>query len=68
MKQSILIVDDNEDLALGYQRVLTKEGYLVKVAFNGKDGCRLADQISFDLILLDVVLPDFSGLDLIGYF
>lgn len=68
IKQTILIVEDNEDLALGFQRVLTKEGYHVKVAFNGNDGCRMAELIAFDLILLDVVLPDFSGIDLIGHF
>ena len=65
---TILIVEDDESLARAFQHVLKKAGYEVSIAFNGKDGCQLAEQNAFDLIILDVVLPDCSGIDLIERF
>jgi signal transduction histidine kinase/CheY-like chemotaxis protein len=67
--QSILVVDDNLDV----QQVLTrtlglyKKGLQVMTASNGKAALELLHQNVFDLILLDLTLPDMSGWDVIEY-
>ena len=67
-QRAILVVEDEENLALAFQQVLIRAGYEVAVAFNGKEGCELAEKNAFDMVLLDVVLPDCSGIDLIERF
>jgi DNA-binding response OmpR family regulator len=60
---TILIVEDNADLANGLELNLRKEGYKVLKAGNGEEGIRLAIHDSPDLVILDVMLPGMSGLD-----
>jgi len=64
-EKTILIVEDNEDLGLSYQMVLLKSGYVVERVVNGTDALEFSRKKPVDLILLDVVLPDFFGFDLI---
>ncbi len=59
----ILIVEDEQDLADGLEINLSKEGYRVLMATNGDAGMNLVMQKGPDLILLDIGLPDMSGLD-----
>lgn len=59
----ILVVEDNEDLARGLEIQLKREGYAVLKAKNGEAGIQSAVRENPDLILLDVMLPDTSGLD-----
>jgi two-component system alkaline phosphatase synthesis response regulator PhoP len=59
----ILLVEDNIDLATGLELNLKKEGYKVVKASTGEDGLRLAIQDNPDLIILDIMLPGISGLD-----
>jgi two-component system alkaline phosphatase synthesis response regulator PhoP len=59
----ILIIEDEPDLALGLRNNLEYEGYEVSTAWDGEEGLRLACQERPDLILLDVMLPRLSGLD-----
>jgi len=63
MKQSILLVEDEEDLRMMLTDRLKGEGYSVATAVNGEDGFRKAMQSTFNLIILDVMLPMKSGLD-----
>ncbi len=62
-KETLLVVDDEEDLLelIGYN--LKKEGYTVFVCDNGKEGIELAARHKPDLILLDVMMPGMSGID-----
>lgn len=60
----ILLVEDDEALALGVEYTLKEEGYEVSRASLVKTGKDLVDIESFDLILLDINLPDGSGYDL----
>ncbi len=59
----ILIVEDNVDLAIGLELNLKKEGYKVLKAETGEEAIKIAVRDAPDLILLDVMLPGMSGLD-----
>jgi len=59
----ILIIEDEPDLALGLRNNLEFEGCEVIAARDGEEGLRLAYQERPDLILLDIMLPRLSGLD-----
>jgi DNA-binding response OmpR family regulator len=57
----ILIVEDEETLALHIQEILNKEHYKAEVAFDGNDGLEQALVESYDLYILDVMLPGIDG-------
>ena len=57
----ILVVEDEPGIALGLEEDLTLEGYSVEVAADGDTAVRRAREGSFDLILLDVMLPRKDG-------
>lgn len=63
MNNSILIVDDNIDLSDGLAIILKQESYDVSVAHNGYDAIELSKANEYDCVLLDVKLPDMSGID-----
>lgn len=58
----ILVVEDNVDLAYGLHNNLEIEGYAVQVANDGRAGLALALEQSFDLIILDLMMPGLDGL------
>ncbi len=60
----ILLVDDEVELTDPLSRVLTREGYEVDVAYNGEEGSHLAAQRSYDLLILDWMLPGKTGLEI----
>jgi DNA-binding response OmpR family regulator len=57
----ILVVEDEPGIAIGLRDDLAIEGYAVEIASDGDAACRLARQSSFDLILLDLMLPRKDG-------
>ncbi len=57
----VLIVEDEQDFAEALSRGLAAEGFVSEVATNGVDGLWLAQQQSFDVVLLDIMLPRLSG-------
>ena len=59
----ILIVDDEEDIREGLETLLNLENYRVDQAVNATDGLARLENTSFDLVLLDLMLPDKSGID-----
>ena len=63
MTRRILLVEDEPGLVLTLTDRLTKEGYTVRSANDGRTGFKLATTESFDLLILDVMLPHSSGLD-----
>ena len=65
MAEHILIVEDEEKLARFMELELQHEGYAADKAFDGRTGLELAQQGDYDLILLDVMLPGMSGLELL---
>ena len=60
----ILLVDDEAELTDPLQAVLTREGYSVDVAYNGNSGSQLAVTGNYDLLILDWMLPQRSGLEI----
>jgi len=63
MNEKILIVEDEEGLVLTLSDRLTSEGFLVHTATDGKQGVDKAKGDSFDLIILDIMLPEMNGFD-----
>ncbi len=64
MKKTIMILEDDENLNRGLAFTFEKDGYQVVSANSIKKGKRLLEQQKTDLILLDLGLPDGSGMDL----
>lgn len=62
---NILGIDDNEDILKLLDTVLTSKGHNFTQAVNGKDGVKLIEEQNFDAILLDLAMPEFSGVDVI---
>ncbi|MBV5339283.1 MAG: response regulator [Deltaproteobacteria bacterium] len=62
---SIMIVDDNEDMLTIYTRVLIKEGFEVFTATTGAGCLAQITSIRPEIFLLDVILPDWNGIDLV---
>ncbi|TYR32678.1 response regulator transcription factor [Sphingobacterium phlebotomi] len=61
--QKILVVDDERDIVDLISYSLTKEGYQVYQAYNGKEGIEVAKQANPDLIILDVMMPEMDGIE-----
>ncbi len=61
----ILVVEDDRKVASFLERGLREEGYSVDVAHDGEDGRLKAHVHDYDLLLLDVMLPGISGLELV---
>jgi DNA-binding response OmpR family regulator len=64
----ILIVEDDAILQSAYNTVLSMEGYEVVTAPDGAEAFRLASESSFDLILLDMLMPNMTGLQFLRVF
>ena len=61
----ILIIEDNQELAFGLRTNMEVQGYDVELASDGRQGLTLAEQGSFHLIVLDLMLPKKSGLEVL---
>ncbi len=62
---SIMVVDDNVDMLTVYGRVLTAEGFEVFTAATGSECLKQIETVCPDIFLLDVMLPDWNGIDLV---
>ena len=63
--KSLLIIDDEKKLCDLLARILELEGYFVYKAYNGKDGLTLLEQHQIEVVLCDVKLPDYNGIDMV---
>jgi len=61
-KASILVADDEESLRLVLQTALKKVGYTVDTTDNGRDAIRLARENYYDVVILDIRMPELDGL------
>jgi two-component system, repressor protein LuxO len=61
---TILLIEDTTSLQIVYRSVLENAGHAVRLAETAADGLALFRNLEFDLVLLDLVLPDRDGLDL----
>ena len=62
--KSLLVIEDDETMRAALKRIFEAEGYLVKLAADGTELSKVLDDLSPDLILLDVGLPWINGFEL----
>ena len=61
----ILVIDDEADIRESLETLLEMEGYSVELAVDGADGLRKLGKGRYDLVLLDLMLPDTNGMDVL---
>jgi DNA-binding NtrC family response regulator len=65
VKGRILVVDDEADIRESLETLLELENYSVELAVDATDATRKLDKSTYDLILLDLMMPDRSGMELL---
>ncbi len=63
----ILVIDDNTSITNALDKYLRKQGFEVRVCNCGFEGIELIKNDTWDKILLDMSMPDYSGFDIIEY-
>jgi DNA-binding NtrC family response regulator len=66
VKKHILVVDDEAPIRELLESYFKRQGYQVSVAASGNEAVTLANENPLDVIILDIVLPDTDGLELLG--
>src|SRR3981081_2850538 len=61
----ILVIDDEIDIRESLETLLDLEGYEVDLAQNGPEGERRLEQRAYDLVLLDLMMPEKSGMEVL---
>ena len=61
----ILIIDDNPATTRAVSKILQLKGHDCSLSNDGKEGLRLISENDYDLVLLDLTMPNFSGVDLL---
>jgi two-component system alkaline phosphatase synthesis response regulator PhoP len=63
-KYRVLLVEDEENLAIGLKYNLTEEGYIVELAKDGREALKLFETKKIDLIILDIMIPYIDGFEI----
>ncbi|MBF0376141.1 MAG: sigma-54-dependent Fis family transcriptional regulator [Desulfamplus sp.] len=61
--KKILIIDDDKQLSLSFRKILGQDGYETHAAYTGNEGIAMVDIVKPDLVVLDIRLPDMSGME-----
>ena len=61
--EKILIINDDKSGSKAYEKLLTRVGYSVITAFDGKSGLKAFDEENPDLILMDIIMPGLTGFE-----
>jgi len=67
-KPRIIVIDDEDALRIGVKRILQMEGYEVDTASNGTEGIRMGIANEYDLAIIDLKMPDISGIEVLREF
>jgi DNA-binding NtrC family response regulator len=59
----ILIIDDDRQLCLSFSKILSQDGYSTATAYSGREGLEQTKALQPDLVILDIRLPDMSGIE-----
>jgi two-component system response regulator AtoC len=65
-KQHLLFVDDEEDLRRTLRRYFMKHGYRITTAASGEEALKLLDEEVVHLIIIDLLMPKMSGMELLA--
>ncbi len=63
----ILVADDVEEIRFACERILCAEGHIVITATNGTEAASLMDDIDFDVVVTDLMMPDGDGIQLANH-
>ncbi len=63
MSNKVLVVDDEKLIVKGLKFSLEQEGFKVECAYDGEEALQLAKKNKYDIILLDIMLPKLSGME-----
>ena len=63
--KTLLVVDDEKHIRMLYKEILEKEGYKVFFAENGQRAFSMIEKEQIDLVILDMRMPDVSGVDVL---
>ena len=64
-QKKIIVIEDDQSMQWVLEKALSKEGYLVQAASAGEEGLNRAVEEDFDLVVLDIMLPDLDGLEVL---
>jgi DNA-binding NtrC family response regulator len=67
-KASVLIIDDEEGIRRLLTKILTENGYTADVVGNGEEGVKKSNEKFFNVAFIDIMLPGYSGIDLLSRF
>ena len=65
IKNKILIAEDEKSISQAYGEFLGRRGYLIEYAYDGEEAIKKAEEVSPDLILLDIVMPKIDGISVL---
>ena len=68
MKKKILIIDDDISLCEELEDILIDEEYSVDKVFNGKEALSILTDKNYDLIILDLKIPEIDGFEILNFF
>ncbi len=64
---TILLVEDDKEISEMLQTYLTAENFEVICAYDGREACRIFDRTPVQLVLLDLMIPKISGMEVMQY-
>lgn len=64
-KNSVLVVDDEKLISMDLKKIITSQGHDVLTIHSGVEASRIIEDMNFDLVFLDLMLPDISGLEVL---
>ena len=59
------MIDDEPDIRESLEALLSSEGYRVELAFNATEGLKKLETSTYDLVLVDLMMPDKSGMEVL---
>lgn len=64
--RKILLVENEEGQCLLYEQELNEEGYIIIRARNGKEALKRLEELPCDLVILDIMMPEMDGIEVLG--
>ena len=65
-KKTVLVVEDDKNQSLLYEQELTDERYYVVLASDGREALKKVEEVSPDVVVLDIAMPGMDGIEALG--